>query len=494
MTDDHAVQAISAYGSNINKTPNIDRLAKQGGVFEESFCCNSVCTPSRAAILTGKHSFQNGVLTLGHVFDGSQVTLQQLLQEGGYQTAVYGKWHLHSEPTCFDSWKVFDGCGQGAYYNPTFATPSGTVREEGYSTDIVTTDFLNWIKTERDEKKPFFACCHFKAPHRPWLPHPRFFDLYKDETIPRPGTFFDDYADRCDVLKDAKMQICKDLYWGADLKVTDPGPNKHRLGISSWSNGGLFELERFTDEQRDVYVKFVDKRNSESGIADREFSDKEFSEFVYQRFIKDYLRCIAAVDENVGRIIDYVDDAGLAEDTIVVYCSDQGFYLGEHGWFDKRWMFEESFQMPLLMRWPGRITPGTRYTEMVQNIDYAPTFLEAAGLSIPDAMHGTSMLKVIDDGAAIHNDLYYHYYQHLGEHHIPQHDGVRTKEYKLIHFYSEGEFNLFDLSQDPNEMRSVHDDPAYATVLTEMTERYWQARERFQVPDQYGPNAYETIQ
>ena len=489
LSDDHAVQAISACGSKVNKTPNIDRIAAEGAVFRESFCCNSICTPSRAAILTGKHSFQNGVLTLQDHFDGSQVTVQKLLQESGYQTAIVGKWHLHTEPTGFDYWKILPG--QGNYYNPDFITPEGTVRESGYSADIIADEIIKWLDSGLDSEKPFLAMCHFKAPHRPWCPHPRYFDLYEDDNLPAPENLRDDYSGRCSILKNNEMEIGRHLQWDYDLKVTDPGPNRSRLHINApeGEEGRLFELNRMDEKQREAYLSWNRERNRKSGISDRKFNDDEFIDFVYQRYLKDYLRCIAAIDDNVGRILDYLDESGLADETIVVYCSDQGFYLGEHGWFDKRWMFEESFRMPLLMKWPGKIAPGTDFNQLVQNIDYAPTFLDIAGVDIPEEMHGESLLKVIDDGDTIHDDLYYHYYVNGGEHNVPRHDGIRTKRFKLIHFYTEKEFNLFDLESDPSEMKSLHNDPDYAGTLEEMKTAYYAARERYDIPEMYGPES-----
>jgi len=483
LADDHACQAIGAYGSVVNETPNLDRIAHGGAVFEESFCCNSICSPSRASILTGKHSHVNGQLAWEE-FDGSQTTYPKLLQAAGYATAIAGKWHLRSAPTGFDYWQVLPG--QGHYYNPDYRTPDGLVRREGYAPDITTGLILDWLDSGRDPGKPFAAMCHFKAPHRPWLPHPRFFELYADHDIPVPDSVFDDYEHRSVVLKHNKMQVNRDFFWEIDLKVKDPGPNRHRfLPPEVWTFGpNAYEETRMTPEQREQWQAWNERRNGD--ISTRKYGDEELSAWALQRYLKDYLRCIAAIDENVGRLLDYLDDSGLAENTLVIYCSDQGFYLGEHGWFDKRWMFEESMWMPLLMRWPGRIAPNTRYGQMVQNIDYAPFLLEAAGLDVPDEMHGASILPVIRDGAEIHEALYYHYYDH-GGHGVPRHDGVRTKRYKLVHFYSVPEFNLFDLQEDRHEMRSVHDDPAYAGVLAQMKGLYAELRERYEVPGEYGP-------
>ncbi len=482
LSDDHACQAIGAYGSIVNQTPNLDRIASEGGVFRQSFCCNSLCAPSRASILTGKHSHVNGQLTLGESFDGSQDTYPKLLQQAGYQTALVGKWHLNSEPTGFDYWKILPG--QGYYYNPDYITAEGTVRHEGFVTDLTTDFTLDWLQNQRDASRPFAMMCHFKAPHRPWQPAPRYFDLYEDAHIPEPPTLFDDYADRSDVLKQNEMQVSRDFYMDYDLKVLDAGPNADYFpkATPGMLKGG--ERERMTDAQRAAWDAAYEPRNEV--LRRKRLSHDEMTRWALQRYLKDYLRCIAGIDDNVGRLLDWLDESGLAEDTLVVYCSDQGFYLGEHGWYDKRWMFEESMRMPLLMRWPGVVEAGSVYEQMVQNIDYAPTLLEAAGIPVPEEMHGRSMLPVIREGKTIHTHLYYHYFDH-GGHGVAKHDGVRNDRYKLIHFYTVPEYNLFDLQEDPHEMRSLHNDPAHAGLLAEMLTLYRQVRLQFQVPEQYGP-------
>jgi arylsulfatase A-like enzyme len=487
LSDDHAVKAISALnrtGQEFNHTPNIDRIASEGAVFENSFCCNSICTPSRASILTGKHSLQNGVLTLNDALADDQVTFAGLLKQAGYQTAIVGKWHLHNnpKPEDFDFWEVLPG--QGKYYNPEYITPNGNITREGYVSDLTTDSILNWLENDRDKEKPFLACLQFKAPHRPWMPAPRFFDLFEGRNFPEPPHRYDDYSNRCEVLKKNKLSIDKDLTWNTDLKVHDPGPNTERLRLCADTHPE-YEWDRMTPQQLNAWNEAYHERNEY--VKNRELTDEEFSSFVYQSYLTDYLSCIAAIDDNVGRALQYLDDSGLAENTIVVYCSDQGFYLGEHGWYDKRWIFEESMRMPLIIRWPGKIQPGSNYSQLVQNIDYAPTLLEACGLKTPDDMHGTSLLRVIEDNTVIHEDLYYHYYQH-GGHGVSAHDGIRNKRYKLIHFYTENEFNLIDLEKDPLEMVSRHDDPEYRDILEEMKERYWQSREKFEIPDEYGPN------
>ena len=485
LSDDHAVQAISALNPDgpLNHTPSIDRIAREGAVFTESFCCNSICTPSRASILTGKHSLQNGVLTLRDALAEDQVTFAGLMKASGYATAVVGKWHLHNNPreSDFDFWQVLPG--QGCYYNPDYITPAGTIRREGYVSDITTDRMLEWLEERRDKDKPFLACLQFKAPHRPWMPPPRHYHLFDGHTFPEPATLRDDYANRCDVLKKNKMEIARHMKFNSDLKVHDPGPNADRLTMAG-KKSGEYEWDRMTPAQRDAWFEAYGPREKE--LQQRRLSDAEFESWAYQAYLRDYLGCVAAIDDNVGRVLDWLDTQGLAKDTIVVYCSDQGFYLGEHRWFDKRWIFEESMRMPLLIRWPGKITPRSTFDALVQNIDYAPTFLEAVGLDTPAAMHGTSLLRLIEGDDAIHDDLYYHYYQH-GGHGVPAHDGVRTRTTKLIHFYTEGEFNLFDLASDPMELRSLHDDPASAQTLADMKTRYERARQLYAIPAEYGP-------
>jgi len=485
LSDDHAVQAISALNPErpLNRTPALDRLAREGGVFRESFCCNSICTPSRAAILTGKHSLQNGVLTLGDALADDQVTFPGLLKRSGYTTALVGKWHLNCDPRDgdFDFWEVLPK--QGHYYNPDYKTRDGMIRREGYVTDISTDRMIEWLENDRDPAKPFLACLQFKAPHRPWMPPPRHYHLFDGHRFPEPPTLRDDYANRCAVLGKNEMTIARHMRFNTDLKVREPGPNADRLAMHTPKNAE-WEWDRMTPAQLEAWEAAY--RSRVEHVQSRRMTDSEFESWAYQTYITDYLGCVAALDDNVGRMLDWLDAQGLADDTIVVYCSDQGFYLGEHGWHDKRWIFEESMRMPLLVRWPGTIAPGSCYDALVQNIDYAPTLLEAAGLDAPPDMQGTSLLRLVDGAEAIHDDLYYHYYQHGGMG-VPAHDGIRTKTTKLIHFYTEGEFNLFDLASDPFEMRSVHDDPAWAPTLSDMKARYHRARQRYAIPDEYGP-------
>lgn len=480
LSDDHAVQAISALGSRLNHTPNIDRLANEGAVFTESYCCNSICTPSRASILTGKHSHRNGVLTLQDALDPQAVTSAGLLRKVGYTTSVFGKWHLHTEPQDFDAWEVLPG--QGHYYQPEYLTPAGKVTREGWVDDVTTDRMLEWLEHERDADKPFYACCHFKAPHRSWYAPERHYELFNGAIFPEPDNLFDNYANRADVLKNSKLQIAHHMHWQGDLKIEDPGPNAERLQHITPDHGEYQQPRMTHDERARFDVAYAERRAS---IRERRLDDEAFRRWAYQAYLTDYLRCVQGVDDNVGRLLDWLDSSGLKHNTLVIYAADQGFYLGEHGWFDKRWIFEESMRMPLLMRWPEKIKAGARYDQLVQNIDYAPTLLEAAGEPTPEDMHGTSLWRVILDDAVIHEDLYYHYYMH-GACGVPAHDGVRTDRYKYVHFYRDGEVNLFDLEQDPLEMASIHDDPAYASILEQMTGRYHAARKKWDVPVAHG--------
>jgi arylsulfatase A-like enzyme/lysophospholipase L1-like esterase len=481
FSDDHALQAIGAYGSKINQTPNLDRIASEGAVFRNSFCANSICGPSRACILTGKHSHLNGFLRNGNKFDGSQTTFPKLMQDVGYQTAIIGKWHLSSDPTGFDHWEVLPG--QGNYYNPDLIQMDGSrKRYEGYCTDIITDNALTWLK-QRDSSKPFILMCQHKAPHRNWSPPPRHFSLYKNVDVPEPETLFDDYSGRTSLLKQNEMSIKEHFYWGHDTKLHGENlfPSHFR------AQRGNREYQRMTDRQKADWDAAYEPENQDfiRRMKAGELTDKEVVSWKYQRYIKDYLRCIQAVDDGVGRMLDYLDQADLADDTIVIYSSDQGFYLGEHGWYDKRWMFEESLRMPFLIRWPGVINPGTDSTALIQNIDYGPTFLDVASAAIPAEMQGRSMVPMLKrqgkPSASWRDAIYYAYYENAAVHNVPVHDGVRTERYKLMFFPRTREWNLFDLETDPQEMTSVHGDSAYAEILAGMQKRYRDLRQFYEV-------------
>ena len=481
FSDDHAIEAISSYnGGRLNQTPNIDRLANEGMLFENSFCTNSICGPSRASILTGKHSHKNGFLDNERSrFDGTQMTFPKLFQKAGYQTAIVGKWHLVSDPTGFDQWEVLPG--QGSYYNPDFIQMDGSrKRYPGYCTDVVTDLTLEWLKENRDPEKPFLLMCQHKSPHRNWAPPPRHLTLFDDGPLPEPETLFDDYANRSKTLAENKMSIAHHMYWGHDMKFhgETPFPKAFLDGIP---NG---EYRRMTPAQKARWDAAYGPKNKRliDAMKAGEMDEKAVVRWKYQRYIKDYLRTVQAMDDGIGRILDHLDATGLAENTIVIYASDQGFYLGEHGWYDKRWMFEESFRMPFLIRWPGVVKPGSRAKELIQNIDYAPTFLDIAGIEVPAEIQGKSLVSLLKEPAAkLDRDALYYAYYGENTHNVAAHDGVRTAAHKVMYFPRTKEWQLFDVAKDPSEMRSVHADPAYADIFKAMQERYRVERERYDV-------------
>jgi len=469
MSDDHAYQAISAYGSIVNKTPNIDRIANDGAIFMHNYCANSISTPSRACALTGKHSHKNGVLTWDAI-DTAQVTFPKLLRSNGYRTGIFGKWHLGSNPAGFDEWMVYPG--QGSYYNPDYLTAKGPVQIEGYSEEVTTNLALDFLKRQSNPDQPFLLVCNFKAPHRSWMPGPKYLTMYANDTIPEPETLFDDYSDRATPASQHKMGIDKHMHMGYDLKVP--------MGEDYWDKVGGYE--RMTPAQKEAWNKAYGPEIYKFLIERPK--GKDLVRWKYQHYMKDYLRCVAAVDDNIGRILDYLKENNLEENTIVVYCADQGFYLGEHGWFDKRWMYEESFRMPLLMRWPNGIKKGITIDQLTQNIDFAPTLLEAAGIKAPKEMQGKSMLPLLEGKKVKWRDaLYYHYYDHIGEHGVARHYGVRTDRYKLIHYYTTNEWELFDLDKDPKEMHSQYSNPAYADVKKMLLKKLEQLKVEYQIPD-----------
>lgn len=466
MSDDHAVQAISAYGHPVSKlapTPNIDRIAQNGMVFNNSFCTNSICGPSRAVILTGKHSHINGFRMNGEEFDGSQPTLPKYLQKKGYKTAMVGKWHLHGKPTGFDYWDIL--MGQGNYYNPDFIKGDDTTRIQGYATDIITEKGLNWLKENSNLKEPFFLMVHHKAPHRNWMPALRHLNKYDAITFPLPENYFPDFKNQ-QAAQEQLQTIYKDMYEGHDLKMTE------RLGSPELAhNPWKTDFERMTPEQRSAWDKAYQPKNDAMHKAN--LSGKELAIWKGQRYLQDYLACIASVDEGVGRILDYIKEKGLDQNTLVVYTSDQGFYLGEQGWFDKRFMYEASLRMPLLMQLPGIIESGSRIDAMVQNLDFAQTFLDfAEGSEFSDDMQGRSLRGLLN-GDLNEDDfrdaIYYHYYDYPAFHMVKKQYGIRTERYKLIHFYDDIDtWEFYDLEEDPKELRNAINDPSYSEVIAMM--------------------------
>jgi len=448
MADDHASQAIGCYGGRLNRTPAIDRIAREGARFDGCFCTNGICAPSRAVILTGKHSHVNGVRDNTDVFDGGQVTFPKLLRAAGYETALFGKWHLKSDPTGFDTWKVLPD--QGDYYNPDFIEGGTPTRRPGYVTDILTDMAAEFLEARQSAARPFLLMLHHKAPHRNWQPAERHFHLYDEAEFPEPPTLFDDYATRSRAAFEQEMTIRDDMTLDSDLKLGPPPARMDAAQKEAW--------ERAYEPKREAF-----RRAAPVGRA--------LVRWKYRRYLQDYLGCIAAVDESVGRVLECLDRTGLAADTLVVYTSDQGFFLGEHGWFDKRFMYEEALRMPLVMRLPGRIAPGSVIRELVSNLDFAPTFLDAAGEGKPAAMQGRSFLPLLLDRrvAGWPEAVYYHYFEYPAVHMVKRHYGVRTRRFKLIHFYHDIDaWELYDLEKDPVEVRNVFDDPAYAAVRREL--------------------------
>lgn len=456
FSDDHAYQAIGAYGGrfgDLNLTPNIDRIAKEGMRFDRCYVGNSICAPARATLLTGKHSHLNGKFDNKDKFDHDQQQFQKLLQKNGYQTAMVGKIHLSGKMQGFDYWEVLPG--QGRYWNPVFVTEEGQKTYKGeHSTDVITRNAIEWLDKKRDKSKPFMAMVHYKAPHRHWEPTKRWKEKFKDRTFPEPDTLFDDYEGRGFAAKNQDMTISETMTMRGDVKSHQP--------------------------ERQAELAKIDKDDP-----------KALTRLKYQWYMRDYLACIAGVDENVGRILDYLEESGLAENTIVMYSADQGFYLGEHGWFDKRFMYEESYRAPLVVKWPGMIKPGSVNEQLVQNIDFAETFLDLAGIEAPDDMQGESLVPLFKGEVPgdWRKSLYYHYYEFPGFWHaVRRHEGVSTSRYKLIRFYGKDvpngeEWEFYDLEEDPQEMCSGYEDPRYRDQVAELKAELERLRDYYGVPD-----------
>lgn len=510
MCDDHAFQCISAYGSPISKlapTPNIDRIAQRGMRFDRAFVENSLSTPSRACLMTGLYSNQNGQRQLGEGIDTTRTFFTEQLQQAGYQTAVVGKWHMGCDPKGFDYYHIYND--QGQYYNPQYKgtdTDGKYIVEEGYSTDLTTDHALSFIE-HRDASKPFCLLLHHKAPHRNWLANTKYFGMYDNVTFPMPETFYDDYETRGSAVRTQKMSVTKDMRWEQDFKVPEM---LDTANADSWDSylSLMNEVNRMNPEQRIAWGKYYFPRNRR--LLEAHLTGKELDEWKYQNYIRDYMSVIKSVDESVGRVLDYLDSHGLTDNTIIVYTSDQGFYMGEHGWFDKRFMYEESLRTPLLIAYPGHIQPGTVCNKLVQNIDYAPTFLDLAGVSKPKELPGRSLTPIFKAGDKVkgwRNSIYYHYYDYPTYHMVRKHDGVRTDRYKLIHFYGAGGLDavkenkyqrqpgtrehgcmtyltslgyfepkdsavnyneLYDLQADPHELNNLYGKPGYEKITKQL--------------------------
>jgi arylsulfatase A-like enzyme len=474
MSDDHAAHAISAYGSRVNRTPNIDRLAKEGMLMANVFATNSICTPSRAAILTGQYSHVNGV-TVFNRFDSSRLTVAQLLQRAGYYTGMIGKWHLGSDPVGFDHWEILPG--QGAYMDPVFYTATAETTYIGrYVTDVIADLGIAFIRT-RPRGKPFFLMLHNKAPHRPWEPDAMHRAPFVDRWIPEPPTLWDSYATRTDALHENEQRVANDLT-NRDLKLPQPAG----LTGSDLTNWLTTKPETVTTLRGGTTVTLT---------------GEALARWKYQRYMQDYLATVQSVDDNIGRVLDYLDTSGLARNTIVIYTSDQGFFLGDHGLFDKRFMYEESLRMPFLIRWPAVIKPGSRSEAMALNVDFAPTFLEAAGAPVPDAMQGHSFLPLLRGRtpAGWQTSMYYRYYHDPGDHNTRAHYGVRTRTHKLIFFWKKDQWELYDLVNDPLEMNNVYGQPGHeqltATLKTELARLKRAVRDEDQLANEQLPNGVD---
>jgi arylsulfatase A-like enzyme len=469
MSDDHAYQAISAYGFGLNQTPNIDKLASEGMRLDRCLTTYSLCGPARACLLTGKYSHLNGFYNnYTSRFDGSQVTYPKLLQAAGYQTAIVGKWHLESDPTGFDFWEILPG--QGRYYNPPMIRMGQKVAKQGYVTDIITNDALDWLKNQRDPNKPFLLLVHHKAPHRPWQPALSHLMDYDGVKFPEPPTLFDDYSGRGKAEYVQDMMIAKTMN-DEDLKFK--------------------EFKEMDPEQKKEWDAYYQPRNAEFRKSNPQGAD--LVRWKYQRYLHDYFATIASIDDSIKALTDYLKEAGLDRNTLVIYTSDQGFFLGEHGWFDKRWIFEQSLRTPMIVRWPGVTKPGSTNGDITSNLDVAETFLDAAGVAIPVEMQGRSMVPVLkgETPADWRKSFYYHYYEHPAVHNVAKQYGVITDQFKLVHFY-EPEFNyweLFDLKKDPLELKSVYDDPNYAEVQKQLHVELDRLRKELKVPEQDPPGS-----
>jgi arylsulfatase A-like enzyme len=469
MSDDHAYQALSAYGHGLNQTPNIDRIAREGAIFNAACVTNSICAPSRATMLTGKYNHLNGKIDNINEFDWNQPNFAKNMQEAGYQTALIGKIHLDGAPQGFHYWNVLPG--QGEYYNPDFIEMGERKRFQGYCTELTTEFALDWLENKREKDKPFLLLYHQKAPHRNWQPAPKYLNLFDDKTFDPPANYFDDYQGRGRAAREQEMEIDGHAQWGWDFKLL--------VSPDGDSTGYHRTLARMDEQQRALWMDAYEQENQDFLAA--RLSGKELGLWKFNRYIKDYLRTIQSVDDGVGEILDYLDKNGLTENTIIVYTSDQGFYLGEHGWFDKRFMYEQSLRTPLVIRYPKEIKPGTVIDDIVVNIDFAPTFLDYAGIEAPSDMQGESFRKLIaGEKVAWRDAMLYHYYEYPGEHRVKRHYGVRTGRYKLIHFYYDiDEWEMYDLEADPDEMNSVYNNPAYAEVQERLHQRLRELREQY---------------
>ena len=480
MTDDHTTQAMSCYGGNLIETPNMDRLAEEGIRFDNCYATNALSGPSRACILTSKFGHMNGFTDNASKFDGSQQTFPKLLQQAGYKTGIVGKWHLISEPQGFDHWSIISGQEeQGDYYTPEFMENGVAVTEQGYVTDVITDKALAFIDQVRNDG-PFMLMLHQKAPHRNWMPAPRHLGMFNDVTFPEPATLFDDYQGRGTAARSQDMSIAQTLQNDWDLKLLT------REEILAGNNRLYNVYTRMPEEVQHKWDSVYAPRIAE--YRSGKLAGKELVRWKYQQYMKDYLATLMSVDESIGRVLDHLEACGELDNTIIVYTSDQGFFLGEHGWFDKRFMYEECQRMPFLVRYPKSIKAGSVTSAISMNIDFGPTFLDYAGVEIPEDMQGRSLRPVLDNAGGVPEDwreaAYYHYYEYPAEHSVKRHYGIRTADCKLIHFYNDiDEWEMYDMAADPQEMNNVYDDPAYASKRAQMHEILEKVQQEYQDTD-----------
>jgi len=486
MADDHAQQAISAYGhpvSQLAPTPNIDRIAREGALFKRNYCTNSLCGPSRAVVLTGLHSHINGFRMNGEQFDNNQRTFPKMLQKNNYTTALFGKWHIGGAPQGFDSWDILND--QGNYYNPEFIHESNskdkkydTIIETGYATDIITEKALNFLKENKDSGKPIMMMVHHKAPHRNWMPPLRYLHLFDSIQFPIPDSYYRHF-EKQEASEDQLQTIYNDMYEGHDLRMSKEYGSTE-LAHNPWTR----DFTRMNEEQRAIWdAAYLPKNNA---FHKANLSGKALAEWKFQRYMQDYLATIRAVDDGVGALLDYLDESGLAENTIVIYTTDQGFYLGENGWFDKRFMYEPSLEMPMVMRYPKGIKAGTVIEDMTQNLDFAPTFLDYAGVPIPEDFQGKSLKSLVENRSegVLRDAIYYHYYDFPAFHMVKRHYGVRTDRYKLMHFYDDNDqWELYDLEKDPTEANNLYGDKQYAEVQSQLHARLKELQAQYGVTD-----------
>jgi len=503
MTDDHTTQAMSCYGSKLIKTPHLDRIAKEGVRFDNCYVTNAICAPSRAVILSGKFSHLNGVTDNSKVFDGSQITYPKLLQKAGYQTAMIGKWHLGSEPTGFDFWSILPG--QGDYYQPDFNEMGKIVHENGYVTDIISDKAINWLQ-QKDKTKPFAMVYQHKAPHRNWLPAPRHMGIFENTIFPEPDNLLDNYNGRGSAAKEQEMEIKNHMWnaWDFKLATTEQletfgkthqleaitDAKQHDVDGANKRSEDLEKLyrvyQRMTDSQREKWDEVYGKRMND--FKEKNLKGDDLVRWKFQVYMRDYLACLLSLDENIGRMLDYLEKTGELDNTIIVYTSDQGFFLGEHGWFDKRMMYEECYRMPLLVRFPKSIKAGSVSDAIAMNVDFAPTFLDYAGVEIPSEMQGRSLRPILDNAGKTPDNWreasYYHYSEYPSWHSVKRHYGIRTKDYKLIHFYNDvDEWELYDMNKDPKEMVNEIANPDYAKIVIELKKQLHEIQKEYKDTD-----------